>query len=150
MNKGISSLLALLLIIVLLLIGAYIVYKVFFAIKGEGSLLVSKIYWLTGKKSVEEVNSGTVVTAVVILYSPTGYSGWIEVKVRKDIILFPDETVAVVKQYYTIGKGAEVEVRLTFRAEYSLLTRGYHIEVVWSGGKYTMKPNYPPRLKVKP
>ncbi|RLE92855.1 MAG: hypothetical protein DRN04_09035 [Thermoprotei archaeon] len=149
MKRGISSLLALLLIIVLLLVGAYIIYKIFFAIKGEGSLLVSRVYWLIGKKSVDEVNSDTVVTAVVVLYSPTGYSGWIEVKVKKDIILFPDETVAAVKQYYAIGKGAEVEVRLTFRAEYSLLTRGYHIEVVWSGGKYTMESNYPPRLKVK-
>jgi len=149
MKRGISSLLALLLIIVLLLVGAYIIYKIFFAIKGEGSLLVSRVYWLIGKKSVDEVNLDTVVTAVVVLYSPTGYSGWIEVKVKKDIILFPDETVAAVKQYYAIGKGAEVEVRLTFRAEYSLLTRGYHIEVVWSGGKYTMESNYPPRLKVK-
>jgi len=150
MKKAAISLLALLIIIILIVIGAYVVYKSVFTLRGKGSLLVSKICWLVGEKSVEEVDSGTVVTAVVVLYSPTGYSGYIEVKVRKDVTLFPDETVAVVKQYYTISKEAEVEVKVTFKAEYSLLTRGYHIEVVWSTGKYTMEPNYPPRLKVKP
>jgi len=150
MNKGISSLLALILIIILIIAGMYTIYKVFFAMKGEGSLLVSKVYWLVGEKSVKETRSGTLVTAVVVLYSPTGYEGEIEVKVKKDIVLFPDETVAVVKRYFSVGKGCEIEVKLTFKAEYSLIVRGYFIEVKWKGGKYTMEPSYPPRLNVKP
>ncbi|RLE95688.1 MAG: hypothetical protein DRJ96_08100 [Thermoprotei archaeon] len=119
-----------------------------FLMEGSGSLEVAEAFWEFNDSIVEEVREGTLVHAVIRLSSSTGYDGYVEVKVRRDLMFLPDMTVALVRQYYVVRPGAKVEIRVAFRAQCSLLSRGYHVDVTWRGGKYTMPRGYPPRLKV--
>ncbi|RLF04162.1 MAG: hypothetical protein DRK00_07320 [Thermoprotei archaeon] len=144
-------LVALLLALVLALAILYILSEELlsrFVIEGGGSLEVIKAFWEYNGSIVEAVKEGALVHAVIKLSSSTGYEGYVEVRVRRDLMLLPDLTVAVVKQCYVVKPGVEVEIRVAFRARCTLLSRGYHVDVVWRGGKYTMPESYPPRLKV--
>lgn len=118
------------------------------AIEGSGSVEVISAVWSYNGSPVERVEEGALVCAVVKLSSSTGYSGYIEIRVKRDMALLPDMTVALVRQYYSVKPGAGVEASIKFRASCSPMSRGYHVEVMWHGGKYTMPSNYPPRLKV--
>ena len=114
----------------------------------SGSITVAEAYWEVDSRKALQARGGTVVHAVVKLKSVSGYSGYIEVKVKRDLRLLPDTSVAFLKQYYTLEPGEEVEIKLAFKAASSIVARGYFIEVSWPGGKYVMEPRYPPRLTV--
>jgi len=144
-------LVALLLVLISALATLYILSEELlsrFMIEGDGSLEVTKAYWEYNGSIVKAVEEGALVHAVVKLSSSVGYEGYVEVRVRRDLTLLPDLTVAVVKQYYVVKPGVEVEFRVTFKARCTPLSRGYHVDVVWRGGKYTMPESYPPRLKI--
>ena len=114
----------------------------------SGSITVAEAYWKVDGRETSQARSGAIVRAVVKLKSGSGYRGYVEVKVKRDLRLLPDTTVASLKQYYTLSPGEEVEIELAFKATTSIVARGYFIEVSWPGGKYVMEPRYPPRLAV--
>ena len=117
--------------------------------KAKGSLTIVEAGWESNGVSVKSVSDGDLVYAVVKLSSKNGYEGYVEIRVRRDIKLLPDTTVAAVKQYYIIKPGGRVEVKIAFRASCFMLSRGYHLDVLWPGGRYVMEPRYPPRLRVR-
>ena len=140
--------LSVILLVLILVLALLSIFVALWKREGSGSIVVKECYWLVNSTRVVEARHGDVVTAVVVLSTPTNFNGFIEVRVKRDLKLLPDEAVAILKQYYIIGYGEEVIVKLRFKTEYSIIARGYFIEVKWRNGKYSMVASYPPRLRI--
>jgi len=119
---------------------------------GEASsprnLVVEGVEWLVDGRPALAVRPGDNVTAVVKLYSPSGYTGPVRLVVLADIPLLPDLVVVNATYTVSIPPDGYAVIKASFRARAGNL-RGYYI-AVYQGPcpVYVMPDKYPPRLRL--
>ena len=138
------------LILVILFLIVLFIWKLPIFSFHSSNIIIRRLSWKSDRGEISTAKPGEIVRAEIVISSSSIYSGYITVKVRKDLKFLPDKDVAYLKQYYIMGRNKKITLTLTFRAEKSIFTRGYFIEIEWDGGKYTMERSYPPRLSVSP
>jgi len=123
-------------------------------IVGAGGIpLVVDAWWTTPAGIVTEVKKGEIVQAHVCIKASGGYlEGTVTVRVRKDLVLLPDEDYKTQNYEISLAEDEKTELIISFMASEttSLFFRGYFIQVdfVTWGTSWTMPNSYPPRLRV--
>ena len=115
----------------------------------SNTLLIQDVFWTSGSSRVTSVQSGTLVTANVVLATPDGFSGTVNVEVRRDLTARPDAAVISREFRISLNRGSQQTVSIDFTAESGFLARGYFVRVTWEGGNFEMSNSYPPRLSVR-
>ncbi len=117
--------------------------------QSSNTLLIQDVFWTANSGKVSSVRSGTLVTANVVLATPDGFSGTVNVEVRRDLTARPDTTVITRDFTVNLNRGSQQTITLDFTAESGLFARGYFVKITWGSNTVEMQDSYPPRLSVR-
>jgi hypothetical protein len=116
----------------------------------EGTLSLVDVYWTVGGSRVTNCKFGDEVVAHVVLKaSDAPVEDTIKIKIRKDLMLLPDEDVSVMTLNVFLEKDELKEFTSSFIPSEPSggSLRGYFVEVE-GDLSWTMPDTYPPRLRV--
>lgn len=119
----------------------------------QGTPQVADAYWKIGSTRVTTAKVNDRVEAHVTIQAVGGpLDGYVTIRVRKAIALWPDSDFMVQTFQISVSNGEETDVSLTFYPDESSggFLQGYYMEVdltTWNN-KWMMANSYPPRLKV--
>lgn len=118
------------------------------AVQPSGSIAVEDMYWTAGSSRVTSVASATQVTSNLVVRASGAFTGTVTVEIRQDLIGLPDVSVASRQFNVALSSGQSQSLTLPFTVQKESGSRGYFVQITWSGGSWTMPDSYPPRLTV--
>jgi len=116
----------------------------------EGTLSLVEAYWTVGGLRVSSCKVGDEVVAHIVFKANNApVEGTVKIKIRKDLVLRPDEDVKVASFTISLKKDELKECTLSFAPSESsgVSLRGYFVEIE-GDYSWTMPDTYPPRLTV--
>ncbi len=145
------------LFIIILLIGALIIFGLLSALSGRGrtSPTVKEVVWLVDDQEVTTTTLGNEVQARITIVASEQYVGSIVVRIKKDVQMWFDKDFTVSTIPVNLAGGDQETLRVNFKPDQASSSglgslRGYFVEIEFQATRSTwdMESTYPPRLKV--
>lgn len=145
------------LFIIILLIGALIIFGLLSALSGRGraSPTVKEVAWFVDDQKVTTTSLGTEVQARITIVATEQYVGSIVVRIKKDVKMWFDSDFTVSTIPVNLAGGDQETLRVNFTPDQASGSgfrslSGYFVEIEFQATRSTwdMESTYPPRLKV--